>query len=89
MRSKSPDKPPKLVPGTARRVLARNLVRLRGLRKWSQEELAHQANLHRTFVTHVELQSRNISLDNIEKLATALGVQAYELLTPVSTAEKE
>lgn len=36
--------------------------------------------LHRTFVAHVERQARNISLDNIEKLADALGVEPFELL---------
>jgi len=38
--------------------------------------------LHRTFVAHVERQARNISLDNLERLATALGVPAYQLLQP-------
>jgi hypothetical protein len=33
-------------------------------------------------VAHVERQVRNISLDNIEKLAIALGVEPYELLKP-------
>ena len=41
-----------------------------------------EAGLHRTFVAHVERQVRNISLDNIEKLAVALGVQVFELLRP-------
>jgi transcriptional regulator with XRE-family HTH domain len=62
--------------------LAKNLVALRAQRQWSQEELAFQAGLHRTFVTHVERQSRNIALDNLEKLAVALGVTAHELLLP-------
>jgi transcriptional regulator with XRE-family HTH domain len=62
--------------------LARNLVVLRGMRGWSQEQLAFEAGLHRTFVAHVERRSRNISLDNIERLALALGVAVHELLTP-------
>ena len=40
----------------------------------SQEALALEAGLHRTFVAHVERQARNISLDNIERLAVALNV---------------
>ncbi len=55
---------------------------LRAARGWSQEELAWQAGLHRTFVAHVERCARNISLDNIEKLALALGVQIGRLLEP-------
>lgn len=65
---------------TARALLAANLVRLRKERGWSQEDLAHEAGLHRTFVAHVERQARNISLDNIERLAVALGVRVPELL---------
>ncbi len=65
-----------------RSVLAVNLIALRMAREWSQEALAFEAGLHRTFVAHVERQGRNISLDNLEKLAVALDVQTYELLMP-------
>jgi len=67
---------------SARAILADNLRRLRKERKWSQEDLALEAELHRTFVVHVERQVRNISVDNIEKLASAFGVPAFELLKP-------
>jgi transcriptional regulator with XRE-family HTH domain len=67
---------------TARALLAENLIRLRREKGWSQEALAFEAGLHRTFVAHVERQVRNISLDNLERLALALGVQPYELLLP-------
>lgn len=65
---------------SAREVLAENLKRLRFERGWSQEELAHRAGLHRTFVAHVERQVRNISIDNIERLADALEVKVSVLL---------
>ncbi len=65
---------------TARRVLAENIRRLRAVRKFSQEELAFEAGLHRTFVAHVERGVRNISIDNIERLATALRVPVFVLL---------
>lgn len=64
----------------ARDILAVNMVRLRQERAWSQEDLAFEADLHRTFIAHVERQVRNISLDNIEKIADALGVTVAELL---------
>lgn len=67
---------------SARALLAANLVSLRRTRELSQEALAFEAGLHRTFVAHVERQVRNISVDNIEKLAIALGVEPYELLKP-------
>ena len=66
----------------ARKILADNLRRLRGDRGLSQEELADRASLHRTYVGSVERAERNISVDNIEKLAAALRVTMAELLTP-------
>lgn len=66
----------------ARRILAGNLRRLRGELGWSQEDLALECDLHRTFVAHVEREVRNISVDNITKLAEALGVEAWQLLVP-------
>ncbi len=68
---------------TARELLAANIVKLRRERGYSQEELAHEAGLHRTFVAHVERRARNISLDNVERLAKALNVQVHELLMVV------
>ena len=67
-------------PASAREILAANLVALRNERGWSQEVLAFEAGLHRTFIAHVERQARNISLDNIEKIARALEVPSYRLL---------
>lgn len=64
----------------ARAVLAANIIRLRGERGWSQEALAFECGLHRTFIAHVERQARNVSLDNIEKIALALNVETYLLL---------
>jgi len=64
----------------ARDLLAANLKRLRAERGWSQEQLAHEAGLHRTFIAHVERKMRNISIDNIERLAVALGVSPSFLL---------
>lgn len=59
---------------TARAILAANLRRLRRERGWSQEELAGRTELDRSFIAHVEREARNISLDNIEKLANAFDV---------------
>lgn len=65
---------------SAREALALNMVRLRAERGWSQEDLAYEAQVHRTFVTQVERQQRNITLDNLEKLAKALGATPSALL---------
>ena len=65
---------------SARALLAANVVALRHAKGWSQETLAFECGLHRTFVAHVERQARNIALDNVERIAVALGVETYELL---------
>lgn len=68
---------------SAREVLAVNMIRLRAQRQWSQEALAFESGLHRTFIAHVERRVRNISLDNVERLARTFGMEAFELLTPM------
>lgn len=66
--------------GEARVRLARRLRELRDLQKISQEELGARAALHRTYVGSVERRERNVSLDNVERLAAALGVDICVLL---------
>jgi transcriptional regulator with XRE-family HTH domain len=46
----------------------------------SQEKLAEESGLHRTYISSVELGRRNISIDNIHKIALALGVSMTELM---------
>ena len=46
--------------------------------------LAFEAGLHRTFIAHVERQVRNISLDNIERIAGAFNTPVYMLLMPLA-----
>lgn len=67
---------------SARKRLARHLRALRSAHGMSQESLAELANLHRTYVGSVERSERNVSLDNVERLATALGVDICDLLSP-------
>lgn len=47
--------------------------------KITQEELAERANLHRTYISDIERGVRNLSLENINKLAHALEVSIPEL----------
>jgi transcriptional regulator with XRE-family HTH domain len=61
-------------------IFARNLRQEREARGISQEALADLAGLHRTYISSVERGERNITIDNIERLARALGVEPYTLL---------
>jgi transcriptional regulator with XRE-family HTH domain len=63
-----------------RNILALNIRRLRGERGISQEKLADLAGLHRTYVGSIERSERNVSIDNIAKLANALEVKISELV---------
>jgi transcriptional regulator with XRE-family HTH domain len=65
---------------TLREVLARNVRLVRNKLKLSQEQLAAEAGLHRTYIGSIERAERNVSIDNVEKLAHALNVHPYELL---------
>lgn len=65
---------------TLRMILSKNMKYLRGTLHISQEHLADLCDLHRTYISDVERCNRNISIDNIEKIATALKVSPSELL---------
>ncbi len=65
-----------------RDVLARNMRLARAQKGWSQEYLANQANLNRTYLSAVERSEQNISLDNVFKVSVALGITASDLLDP-------
>jgi transcriptional regulator with XRE-family HTH domain len=47
----------------------------------SQEDLADEAGLHRTYVGGIERGERNVAFLNLVKLARALGVPASELIS--------
>ncbi|MBW8744034.1 MAG: helix-turn-helix transcriptional regulator [Sphingomonas sp.] len=46
----------------------------------TQEKLAEMAGFHRTYISHVETQRANVTLDNLEQLAAVLDVRVFELL---------
>lgn len=46
----------------------------------SQEELASRAGVHRTYIGMIERAEKNITLENIEKIAKALKLSVSEIL---------
>ena len=67
---------------SARLNFSKNLKKIRLSKGFSQESLADECGLHRTYVSSVERGERNITVDNMEKLALALGVDIRDLLNP-------
>lgn len=65
---------------SARQILSNNIKKYRALEKLSQEELSFRCQLHRTYISDIERCSRNVSIDNIEKIANALNVSIADLL---------
>lgn len=64
-----------------RALIGRNLRHFRNKREMSQEELAHRANIDRTYVSGLERGIRNPSVLVLHRIATALGIKAADLLT--------
>ena len=64
-------------------IFASNVKKYRAIKGLSQESLADLSGLHRTYISAIERERRNISIENIEKIAAALDVDAYQLLIPI------
>lgn len=81
--SAKPQPPKKLpAPDDLRGVLAFNIRLLRVKKGWSQETLALECGLDRTYVSAVERSVWNVSLANVQALAEALEVEPWMLLKP-------
>ena len=63
-----------------RQRLGRNVRSLREQKGWSQEAFAHEAGIHRTYVSDIERGARNPTITIVEKLAKPLQVTASALL---------
>lgn len=61
----------------------KTLRRLRKNQGVSQEVFADKCDLHRTYISDIERGERNVSLENIEKIANVLNIQVSELFREV------
>lgn len=68
------------LPMSIRRRVGRNLKKYREASGLSQEALAFECGLHRTYISGVERGVRNPTIEVLEKIADALKVDAYRLL---------
>jgi transcriptional regulator with XRE-family HTH domain len=62
--------------------IAANVRRLRDQLGLTQGEVGERANLHRTYIVSIEKGERNVSIDNVDRLADALLVTPRDLLKP-------
>jgi transcriptional regulator with XRE-family HTH domain len=74
------------VEGELQRVVGRNIRRLRRARGLSQEDLAAEIGVHRTYMGGVERGERNLTLRSLERLADRLGVSPISLLEDADSA---
>ena len=61
------------------KVFGKNLKKYRLALGLSQEKFAEKCGLHRTYISTVERFQRNISIENVQRIADALGIEAYQL----------
>ncbi len=62
------------------KVFGTNVKRHRQALGISQEAFAEKCGLHRTYISAIECFRRSISLENIQRIADALGIEPYRLL---------
>lgn len=62
--------------------VSRNIQRIRRDKGLSQEEVAHRADIHQTYLSGVETGKRNPSILVVERIAKALGVDVSEIFKP-------
>lgn len=65
----------------SRRILAQNLKKYRLAGGFSQEDLAHRAELDRTYISALERSRYSASLDVLDKLAYVFGITSCDLLS--------
>jgi transcriptional regulator with XRE-family HTH domain len=71
------------VPEDVKLQFGKRLRALRGAKGLSQESLADKAGLHRSYVWGIENGRRNVSLENIVRIARALHVRPRDLLVDI------
>jgi transcriptional regulator with XRE-family HTH domain len=71
-----------------RRRVGQNLKRFRKERGLSQEELAFECGLHRTYLSGVERGVRNPTVLVLEEIAVALGIPSWQLLAEAETSKR-
>jgi len=67
------------VTAKTRRRLGHRITTLRERKGWTQQELADKAKVHQTYLSGVENGHRNLTVDVLERITTALGKELADL----------
>ena len=59
----------------------KKIKELRTKKGFSQEKFAQKCRLHRTYISDIERGERNVSIENIHKIAKALNINESELFS--------
>ncbi len=54
------------------------IAQLRGIKKLSQQQFSYEADMERTYLSHIEKGRKNISLSTLQKILTALEISAKD-----------
>ena len=61
------------------KTLGENMRKYRTERQYSQEALAEKCGLHRTYISDIERGRRNVSIENVQRIADALEIEVWRL----------
>ena len=61
------------------KVFGDNLKKYRTAIGLSQEAFANKCGMHRTYISAIERYRRSIALENVQRIADALGIETYKL----------
>ena len=63
-------------------LVGKRITQLRKRKKMSQQKFANEADVERSYLTHIEKGRKNISLSTLEKITTALNVTLHDFFDP-------
>ena len=63
-------------------LVGKRITQLRKRKKLSQQKFAYEAEIERSYLTHIEKGRKNISLSTLEKITTALDISLHDFFDP-------
>lgn len=65
--------------GTLRKLMGQRIRQLRKSKGWTQQQLAERSQMDYKYLGGIERGERNVTIDNLEKIASGFGVEAHQL----------